>query len=247
MEFVVGWHLKRKTNSMKPILNLSIPNPCAEKWDNFKPTAEGGFCGTCNSVVTDFTKMTDQEISNFLETNPVHVCGRLRPDQMKSYGNWQTAKVSPGLALLRSGLVCLFFVLSSQLSFAQTPKPQTETIPGAVATATNDVVVNGTVEDETGAPMPGVNVYLRNSGKGTITDASGKFEFPDKLKDGDLLTFSFIGYESVEYVVRRNEEGLINLKMSLGDVEIMGEVVVGKVYSTKTGVRRWWSGVRNLF
>src|SRR5690349_4350089 len=104
MESLQPLHLKRKLKHMKPILNLSIPNPCAEKCENFKPTERGGFCGSCNTVVVDFTKMTDQEIVNFLDANPVHVCGRLRSDQMKSY-NLQPASIRPGLALLRSGLV----------------------------------------------------------------------------------------------------------------------------------------------
>jgi hypothetical protein len=237
---------------MKPILNLSIPKPCSEKWENFTPTSQGGFCGSCNGVVTDFTKMSDQEIVDFLDAHPVHICGRLRADQMKEYGNWQPAKINPGLALLRSGLVCLFFALTSHQSFAQTPQTQIETVPSraeASNVALNEIVVKGVVTDETGSPMPGVSVYLKNGSEGTITDVDGKFEFPTKLAEGDRLTFSFVGYESMEHIIRKNDEGpitLMELKMTL-DVAIMGEVVVGKVYTTKTGIRRWWSGVKNIF
>ena len=53
--------------------------------------------------------------------------------------------------------------------------------------------VSGTVIDNTGFPLPGVNVTIKGTTTGTITDGNGKYS----LKvDGDnaILVFSFIGY-----------------------------------------------------
>jgi hypothetical protein len=236
---------------MKPILHLSIPKPCREKWETFTPSSLGGFCDSCNTVVVDFTKMSDKEISGFFENKPVDTCGRFRPSQLKTCGNWQSLKINPGLALLRAGLLCLLFVLIDKQSFAQdtptNPKIETvqePTVDGKKASAGH--IIRGIVKDDAGDPIPGVNVYLKDATVGTVTDANGRFEFPRQLMDGERLTFSFIGFESIEYAVSKAEEEVVELSMTL-EVGIMGEVTVDQVYTTEPAIRRWWSGVKKLF
>jgi hypothetical protein len=72
------------------------------------------------------------------------------------------------------------------------------------------IEIKGTVvfsEDNEGAP--GVNVYLKGSaGQGTYTDANGAFAFPGLLRSGEVLVFSFVGRETVEWVIQRDSEAL---------------------------------------
>ncbi len=58
--------------------------------------------------------------------------------------------------------------------------------------------VTGTVSDATG-PIPGVNVLVKGTTTGAVTDFDGKFQI--NAKNGDALVFSFIGYKSKEVVV----------------------------------------------
>jgi hypothetical protein len=59
------------------------------------------------------------------------------------------------------------------------------------------VVVTGTVTDESGAPLPGVNVVVKGTTLGTTTNAEGKYSI--SLAEGtETLIFSFIGYKTVE-------------------------------------------------
>jgi TonB-dependent starch-binding outer membrane protein SusC len=61
-------------------------------------------------------------------------------------------------------------------------------------------VITGKVIDETGGTMPGVNILLKNSTKGTTSDSEGKFSI--EISGGeDVLVFSFIGYERKEITV----------------------------------------------
>ncbi|HEX6889527.1 MAG TPA: carboxypeptidase-like regulatory domain-containing protein, partial [Chryseolinea sp.] len=233
-------------------LNLSIPKPCAEKWHNLKPTSTGGHCGSCSTLVVDFTKMTDQEIFDFFENNPLHSCGRFGPGQLKTYGRSNLPNILPGFALLKAGLACLILMFSSAETFSQTAsaKGKIEIIehndsPAGVLTASSHIV-RGVVKDEAGNPMPGVNVYLKGSTEGTVTDADGRFEFPRRLEAGERLTVSYIGYESMEYVVQSDAGDVIEIVMDL-NVMIMGEVVVEKVYTSKSGFRQWLSGFKNIF
>lgn len=56
--------------------------------------------------------------------------------------------------------------------------------------------VQGTVVDETNNPIPGVNVSVKGSTVGTITDVDG--EFAIQAPQGSIMLFSFIGFETIE-------------------------------------------------
>ena len=56
--------------------------------------------------------------------------------------------------------------------------------------------VNGTVKDAAGEPMIGVNVLVKGTTNGTITDFDGNFLL--NANKGDIIIISFIGYRSQE-------------------------------------------------
>lgn len=70
--------------------------------------------------------------------------------------------------------------------------------------------VSGTITDGDGSPLPGVNIVIKGTVKGTITDLQGKYMI--KPNKGDVLVFSFIGYETVE--VNVGKKNMINVIMA---------------------------------
>ncbi len=60
-------------------------------------------------------------------------------------------------------------------------------------------VIKGTVKDETGATLPGVTITIKGAQGGTQSNTSGQYSIPAKA--GDVLVFSFIGYQSKEVTV----------------------------------------------
>jgi TonB-linked SusC/RagA family outer membrane protein len=80
--------------------------------------------------------------------------------------------------------------------------------------------VTGKVTTETGEPIPGVNVLLKGSTDGTITDADGNFTL--KATEG-TLQFSFIGYKPEEVVL--SGQSMVNVTM-IEDVTTLQQVVV---------------------
>src|SRR5688572_7078302 len=90
-----------------------------------------------------------------------------------------------------------------------------------LSTAVGQQVVKGTVVDQTGQRMPGVNIMIKNKGVGTTTDASGAFSI--EAKSDDVLTFSFIGYSPQEVAV--GNQSTINVTLE-EDVSLLNEVVV---------------------
>jgi len=91
----------------------------------------------------------------------------------------------------------------------------------AHAVLAQDRVVTGTVRDESGAALPGVNVIVSGTSTGTVTDATGKFSI--SVGTGAKLSFSFIGYTTQVVEVGASTTIDINL---MTDVTELSEIVV---------------------
>lgn len=83
-------------------------------------------------------------------------------------------------------------------------------------------LVKGIVKDETGETLPGVTVTVKNTTTGTITGLDGSFSLDIKTKKA-TLTFSYIGYESVEKSVVPGDN--VNIVMK-EDHKLLNEVVI---------------------
>lgn len=94
---------------------------------------------------------------------------------------------------------------------------------------TIDRTVTGTVNDDNGAPLPGVNIAIKGTTTGTSTDGEGRFSLsiPD---DNVVLVFSFVGYTAqvVQPGVRTSLQ--VTLK---SDTKALDEVVVIGYGTTK--------------
>lgn len=82
--------------------------------------------------------------------------------------------------------------------------------------------VEGTVIDDTGSPLPGVNIVEKGTANGTVTDEKGHFKF-DATDQNSVLVFSFIGFMSQE--IKVGTQTVVNVSM-VADVKALSEVVV---------------------
>lgn len=85
------------------------------------------------------------------------------------------------------------------------------------------VAITGRVVDEAGAPLVGVNVAVRGTTKGAITDAKGQFKID--AESGNVLVFTFIGYETVQVTVGKEMVLKVTLQKTfreLTDVVVSG-------------------------
>lgn len=80
--------------------------------------------------------------------------------------------------------------------------------------------ISGTVVDEQNQPIPGVNVVEKQTRRGTVTDASGKFMI--EVNPGATLVFSSVGFTTQEVTVGSQPTLTITLKE---DVNQLSEVV----------------------
>ena len=85
-----------------------------------------------------------------------------------------------------------------------------------------DVVVTGTVTDDAGEPLIGVNIMVKGTSTGTVTDLDGNYRL--SVPEGEVvLLFSSIGFKSTEVVLGNRTS--INVQME-PDMQQLGEVVI---------------------
>ena len=85
-----------------------------------------------------------------------------------------------------------------------------------------EVTVTGVVTDASdGASLPGVNIIIEGTSKGTVTDIDGVYSI--ELEKGSVLIFSFTGYEALSIPVI----GQTTIDVALAtDVQALQEIVV---------------------
>lgn len=116
------------------------------------------------------------------------------------------------------GKACLLTVMGlSSISVAVYANPET---PSIATVQQQTIKVTGVVKDSSGEPLPGVNVVVKGTTNGVITDIDGRFQL--NVPQGATLLISYVGYVSQE--VKANET---NLKIKLNeDSQTLSEVIV---------------------
>lgn len=222
-----------KQINMKRKLNISVPKPCLENYNAFTPSANGGFCKACKKEVIDFTKMTSTELIDYLDKNTQqNLCGKFRSNQLKHYNSFVTKRLKLGY------LNGLFLTILSFFSFDKS-QAQSYTIlpnnPKKQLDLESNIKINGTILDDDNMPLPGAVVMLKNSEVGTTTDFDGNFEFPQKLKIGDVLVISCFGMNTKEIEITNTSKLNISIETNLefDSLIIVGKVSNKNIYSSK--------------
>ncbi|MBC6369170.1 hypothetical protein DDT91_20450 [Algoriphagus sp. AK58] len=83
--------------------------------------------------------------------------------------------------------------------------------------------IKGKVTDETGAPIPGVTVLLQGTTSGTVTDIDGNYTI--EASEGQVLVFSFIGYQTLSRVV--GTSSILDVRLAVEENNLQEFVVIG--------------------
>lgn len=92
----------------------------------------------------------------------------------------------------------------------------------ATESARLEEVITGTITDESGEGIPGVNVVVKGTQRGAVTDAQGKYRITVDDQNA-TLTFSFVGYTKQEVVV--GSRTVVDVVL-VADTNSLNEVVV---------------------
>jgi|GEM_PF-618461 len=224
-------------------IQLSIPEPCHQNWNEMTPTQQGRFCNSCAKAVVDFSTMSDSQMLNyFSHIKNENVCGRAYPDQLeraitmtkepekKLFWYWNyitmlflffsktnTAKAQGGIKV----------VIESQLD-----RSKKESITKEEIAVNTNRMVTGKIIDERGEPLPGVSIIIKGSKYGTTSDSNGAYKINVNTKE-DILQISAVGFEAKEIkLVSLSNFDIILTKM---EIQMMGALVITAVKVDEQG------------
>ena len=80
--------------------------------------------------------------------------------------------------------------------------------------------ITGTVTDNSGIPLPGVNIIVKGTTKGAQSDFDGNYTID--VSKGKVLIFSYVGFKSLEFTV--GESNILNVTMEVDNQ--LDEVVI---------------------
>ena len=121
--------------------------------------------------------------------------------------------------------IMMLALLAFNPIYAQTNTATTTTV------ASNERTISGLVSNENG-PLEGVNVIQKGTRNGAVTNAKGEFTFPVKLKTGDILVFTYLGYENQNISIK-DDTTFIKLVLTEDLVEMIGALDSAKPYKSK--------------
>jgi TonB-linked SusC/RagA family outer membrane protein len=110
-----------------------------------------------------------------------------------------------------SGILTLVLAFTVQMVFAQAQ------------------TVTGTVSDEEGLPLPGVNITITGTDQGTQTDFNGKYSID--ADQGQTLIFKYIGF--ADQKIKVGNQTTVNVTMEESSAELDEVVVTGYGTTTK--------------
>lgn len=216
---------------MRTELKISIPEPCQENWKNMSANQKGRHCKSCEKTVVDFTPKTDEFIVNyFLENN--NVCGRFKKQQLNRPIVFSRKSKNNYWSYLASGLLA-FLSLSPQESKAQvasnpdqTNITNTHLVKGKIAQSIlRNKTISGLIIDESGLPLPAATVLVKGTNNGTSTDFDGNYKL--KVKKGDILVISYVGYLTIEIII--DNSNIYNVTLDVGNSFDQQVVVAGGI------------------
>jgi CarboxypepD_reg-like domain len=227
---------------MKTNFQILIPTPCHEDWGKFKPTSTGGFCGSCQKNVIDFSIMSESQLVAYfrdLPTDNQHLCGRFRNDQLQKnydieswFPQWnitnKTLNYEVPITQFRNSQNTISLPLIRKMKMVRNMTMAILTFAFAESYGQQKTIA-GQVVDHDGQPLPGVSISIKNTTKGIASDKDGKYNLT--VDEKDILVFSFVGFERNELKIK-NIEPVVAMKemvMGLGEVVVVGYSTKGKM------------------
>jgi CarboxypepD_reg-like domain/Secretion system C-terminal sorting domain len=234
---------------MKQKLQLQIPEPCHENWNNMDATQQGRFCLSCQKEVVDFSVMTDKEILNHISKASEKMCGRFGNDQLNrnlippqdprkaGWKYWMS--IAASFILLASKSNAQVKTLKADI-ICTPPKNVNNNLDhplrgtlGGISVLRNDdykknYIVNGVIKDEYNNPLPGATVMIKDTNRGTTSDEKGKFSMKVIDSKNILLSVSFVGYETQEIKIESNQPLITVTMRSFTTQGLMGDVIIVK-------------------
>lgn len=198
-------------------IELSIPTPCSQNWDEMTVNEKGHFCENCNKSVVDFTNYNDQQLVDFFKKSTGNICGQFRDSQLEK--KIYTVELTQNRffpqflisAILAIGLGNNAYAKGKHIdpivSNVVTNREKKEGKNNSIADDNTHSVIGEVTDLFTKEEIPGVKITIEGSDIATTTNMLGLFQLviPDHLPaDKIRLIVSSPGYisKTLSYATR---------------------------------------------
>jgi hypothetical protein len=229
-------------------LKISIENPCRKiDWTKMSDFDKGKFCTICSKNVTDFSKMTDEQIIDILDRSEASVCARLNKSQMNRV---LKTKTTHKINFINRFLTTFTFITISALSYSNTVKYCTYNFQqNRIDLYENDQkteynlysndsirkIIKGKVIDEVFENPKQVKVFVKGTLIRTKSDSLGNFQItiPKHYKKAEVtLLVKADGFEDdTEVTIKVSELPKFDIIIKKNAMAI-GQIIKNR--------KRWW-------
>jgi len=250
---------------MQKAIQVQVPKPCHENWDQMTETDKGRFCLSCKKEVIDFRIMTDQQILNHISKAAGGVCGRFNNEQLNRD---MTERKEKHLAWYKYFIhVMIPALLLSNKSSAQEkitddtivctqPKDTMRALTGKVLNVEREShqpkIIEGKVTDEQSQPIPGATIMIKGTRRGVASDNNGIFKMTINEEISKLtLIASSVGFEQKEILIdfKKTKENATNISIVMKQQSSMGlgGIVVVKRKEKRPILQPIKDSINNIF
>lgn len=242
---------------MSKAIQIKVPKPCHENWHAMTPKEQGRFCGSCEKIVVDFSKMSDKEMLNyFTKAAGQSTCGRFANDQLNRTVEETINKPRRfSLAYVWNLLLAsvLFFESCNDATTGVVvcEKPAVQQGAGEEPTLGKVVIADDTTRAKpvaeikgkilnggSGLPVAGAEVRIAGSTKKTVTDSKGRFSLLSENRNAISLEVSAQNFHT-KTVQLDSKSDWAHVKVMINEEAfIMGEIAVSDENGSKKDCKK---------
>lgn len=190
-------------------IQLSIPTPCSQNWEEMSVNDKGRFCSSCNKSVIDFRNYSDQQLVDFFKRSKGNVCGHFRDNQLeKPMHNSQNRPLSP---LLISAAMAIGFGNNLYATGKQIHSPVIQEVlntekknekNNSIARDSTRFISGKIVDQLTKLQVSGATLLIEGGRFAITADEKGTFSFfvPDHIS-ADTVKLRIISNEHLDQTV----------------------------------------------
>ena len=200
-------------------IQLGIPQPCHENWNNMKPEEKGRFCNSCQKTVMDFRNMSDRQLAEFFKKPAGPVCGRFNADQLNRDISIPRKHIPWVKYFFQFSIPAFLFSMKAAAQGRVVVQEKTSIQEKMGFNSDNSLIkdlnkkdsipvntritLKGKVTDEYGNGIQDASVLIKGTNIGAATDENGMYEL--SCKTGDKLIILGVGFLTIQTIVHSLE------------------------------------------
>lgn len=214
------------------IQSIKIGYSCQQDWQAMSAVDSNKYCQSCNKIVIDFSRLSDEEILQYFEKQQgKKSCGYFNEQQLRSLNK---RLASPSNTSFLKPLILSTLISTSA---CHTPKDAHKSCTTTLShyelladiSVEGELQITGSIVDENHEPMIGANITLQQPLTGVSSDKNGQFKLsiPKSADSTSLVSVEYTGYPvlNIQLLDIQNKHlkitMLADLRGSLGDVVII--------------------------